>query len=51
VWLIPLRVSECLMEMGSGMCGVKSGTWQLCRETALVLIEWVLDAVSGRSYS
>jgi len=39
------------MEMRSGMRRDDSGTSQLCQETALVLVEWVHDAASGRSYS
>ena len=39
------------MEMRSGMLGDDSGMWQLCQETAVILVEWMQDAVSGMSYS
>ena len=51
VWSVPLWASECLMEMHSGMCGGELGRWQLCQETALVVVKWRPDAGSGRSYS
>ena len=39
------------MEMRSGMRVDDSGTWQLCHKTAVILVEWMQDAASGRSYS
>jgi len=39
------------MEMRSGMRGDDSGTLQLCQETAVILVEWMQDAASGRSLS
>ena len=36
--------------MRTGMRG-DLGTWQLCQETAVILVEWMQNAASGRLYS
>ena len=44
---IPLWLSECLIEMRSGICGGEVDRWQLCQQTAVVLVRSVLVRAVG----